>query len=151
MQLEEKLKELGLILPQATKPGGNYVSVNVRNNIAYVAIQFPFFNGNIMYKGRLGNELTTQDGYKAMQYCALNVVAQMLYKVGLENIEGLNHMDAYYQAADEWDEAPKVVDGASDVFVNLLGERGIHSRSIFGVHKLPRNFPVGIQTSFTLV
>ncbi len=150
MNPTEKLKELGLELPQISEPGGNYVSVNIRNNIAYIAIQFPIVNGEFQYQGRLGNELTTADGYKAMELCALNVLAQVEKKIGFNRVIGLNHIDAYYQAAENWDESPKVVNGASDLFVNVLGEKGTHSRAIFGVHQLPRDFSVGLTTSFTL-
>lgn len=145
----EKLKELGLALPKVSTPGGSYLSVNVRENIAYIAIQFPIYNEKFLYQGRLGNELSTEDGYKAMQLCALNVLAQVDKKIGFGNIVGLNHIDAYFQSGEDWDDSPKVVNGASDLFVKILGERGDHSRAIFGVHKLPRNFSVGLTTTFT--
>lgn len=150
MTIQQKLKELGLSLPEVTKPGGNYVPVNIRGNIAYIAIQLPKQGDNWIYKGRLGAELTTEDGYKAMQLCALNVLAHIEKSVGLENIVGLNHLDAYYQAGGGWDESPKIVDGASDLFVNVLGEKGKHSRAIFGVDQLPRNFAAGITCTFTI-
>ncbi len=147
---KKKLAELGLELPMVSTPGGNYVSVNIRANIAYVAIQFPILNEAYLYQGRLGNEITTENGYKAMELCALNVLAQMHTKVGFDNIIGLNHIDAYFQSGDDWDESPKVVNGASDLFVKVLEEKGKHSRSIFGIEKLPRNFSVGLTASFTL-
>ena len=147
---KDKLEELGLALPNASKPGGNYVSVNIRENIAYVAIQFPIRNEEYFYQGRLGKEISTEQGYRAMELCALNVLAQVDKKVGLEKIVGLNHIDAYFQASDDWDESPEVVNGASDLFVKVLEEKGKHSRSIFGVHQLPRNFSVGLTTSFTV-
>ncbi|MBO6523008.1 MAG: RidA family protein [Balneolaceae bacterium] len=147
---KKNLAELGLELPNVSAPGGNYVSVNIRDKIAYIAIQFPILNGEYMYQGRLGNEISTEKGYKAMELCALNVLAQMDKKVGFDKIIGLNHIDAYFQSADNWDESPKVVNGASDLFVKVLQEKGIHSRSIFGVHKLPRNFSVGLTASFTI-
>jgi len=146
----KKLIELGLELPNVSTPGGNYVSVNIRGNIAYVAIQFPIRNEEFLYQGRLGNEITTEQGYKAMELCALNVLAQVDKKVGFDNIIGLNHIDAYFQSGEDWDESPKVVNGASDLFVKVLEERGQHSRSIFGVEKLPRNFSVGLTASFTI-
>ncbi|NOQ71523.1 MAG: RidA family protein [Crocinitomix sp.] len=146
----ENLKELGLELPETSEPGGNYVSVNIRKDIAYIAIQFPILNGDFLYQGRLGETLTTQDGYNAMKLCALNVLAQIEKKIGFSRIVGLNHIDAYFQAGEDWDESPKVVNGASDLFVKILAEKGIHSRAIFGVHKLPRNFSVGLTTSFTI-
>ncbi|WMJ74350.1 RidA family protein [Cytophagaceae bacterium ABcell3] len=151
MNIREKLSVLGLQLPEPPPPGGNYVSVNIRGNIAYLAIQFPKQNGKVYYTGKLGEVLTTQDGYKAMQMCALNVLAHIDKNPGFDRIEGLNHLDAYYVSSDSWtNQAPKVVDGASDLFVNVLGEKGVHSRAIFGVDRLPRNFCVGLTATFTL-
>lgn len=150
MTITEKVIAQGLELPEVSTPGGNYVSVNVRNNIAYVAIQFPIFNEEYLYLGRLGNELTTADGYKAMQLCALNVIAQVNKKIGFEKVVGLNHIDAYFQSAQDWDDSPAVVNGASDLFIKVLGDKGVHSRAIFGVEKLPNNFSVGLTSSFTI-
>lgn len=150
MSAFEKLKELGLELPEASTPGGNYVSVNVRNSIAYIAIQFPLWNGRFLYQGRFGNDLTTEDGYQAMQLCALNVLAQVHEKVGFDKVVGLNHIDACFQAEKGWDDAPTIVNGASDLFVRVLGEKGQHARAIFGVDRLPRNFSVGLTASFTI-
>lgn len=146
----KNLSELGLELPRVSIPGGNYVSVNIRENIAYVAIQFPILNEEYLHQGRLGNEITTEQGYKAMELCALNVLAQMDKIVGFDQIIGLNHIDAYFQSSNKWDESPKVIDGASDLFVKVLEEKGKHSRSIFGVEQLPRNFSVGLTASFTI-
>ena len=146
----ENLKTLGLKLPDVSIPGGSYVSVNVRENIAYIAIQFPIVNGEHKFQGRLGNEISTEDGMKAMELCALNVLAQVDKKIGFDKIVGLNHIDAYFQSGPEWDDGPIVVDGASDLFVKVLEEKGQHSRAIFGVEKLPRNFSVGLTASFTI-
>lgn len=146
----ESLKKLGHTLPNVSTPGGSYVSVNIRANIAYIAIQFPILNEAYQYQGRLGDDLSTEEGYKAMELCALNVLAQINEKVGFEKVLGLNHIDAYFQSGENWDDSPKVVNGASDLFVNVLEEKGKHSRAIFGVEKLPRNFSVGLTASFTL-
>lgn len=150
MNFIDNLTKHKLEIPELTTPGGSYVSVNTRENIAYVAIQFPIKNDTYFYQGRLGNELNTQDGYKAMELCALNVLAQVHAKVGFENIIGLNHIDAYYQSSKNWDDSPMVVNGASDLFVNILEEKGVHSRAIFGIEKLPRNFSVGLTCTFTI-
>lgn len=146
----ENLNKLNLKLPEISTPGGSYVSVNIRANIAYIAIQFPILNGKYFYQGEIGKDLTTEEAYKAMELCALNVLAQVNAKIGFNNILGLNHIDAYYRAAEGWDDSPQVVNGASDLFVNVLEDKGMHSRAIFGVHKLPRNFSVGLTASFTL-
>ncbi len=146
----ENLKKLKLELPKVSTPGGNYVSVNIRGNIAYIAIQFPILNDEYLYQGRLGNEITTEEGYKAMELCALNVLARIDNKIGFNKVIGLNHMDAYFQSGADWDDSPIVVNGASDLFVKVLEDKGKHSRAIFGVEKLPRNFSVGLTASVTI-
>ncbi|WP_420384980.1 RidA family protein [Roseivirga sp.] len=150
MNIEDKLAERGLSLPDVSVPGGNYDSINIRGHVGYIAIQFPIQSGEYLFTGRLGNEVTTEEGYQAMQLCALNVLAQINKKIGIEKLLGINHIDAYYQSAEDWDDAPHVVNGASDLFVNVLGEKGRHSRSIVGIHKLPRNFSVGLTVNCTL-
>lgn len=150
MTPEENLEKSGYTLPGVSIPGGSYVSVNIRGNIAYIAIQFPIVNEEYFYQGRLGEKLTTEDGYKAMEMCALNVLAQVDNKIGFNQIIGLNHIDAYFQAAKDWDDSPIVVNGASNLFVKILEEKGQHSRAIFGVERLPRNFSVGLTASFTI-
>ena len=146
----ENLLKFEYELPEVSTPGGSYASANIRANIAYVAIQFPIKNETYLYQGKLGAELTTEEGYKAMELCALNVLAQIHDKVGFENVIGLNHIDAYFQADGNWDKSPNVVNGASDLFVNILEEKGVHSRAIFGVDRLPRNFCVGLTCTFTI-
>jgi len=150
MTIQKKLDELGLTLPEPSKPGGNYVAVNIRGNLAYIAIQLPKDGDKWRFKGKMGAELTTEEGYQAMQLCALNVLTHIQKSIGFENVVGMNHLDAYFQAVDGWDESPKIVDGASDLFVNVLGDKGKHTRAIFGVDKLPRNFSAGITCSLTI-
>ena len=146
----ENLAKLELKLPEASTPGGSYLSVNIRENIAYIAIQFPIKNGEYLFQGRLGDGISTDDGYKAMELCALNVLAQVDKKIGFNKIVGLNHIDGYFQAGENWDDSPIVVNGASDLFVKVMEDRGKHSRAIFGVEKLPRNFSVGLTATFTI-
>ena len=150
MTPKKNLAKLNLELPEVSTPGGSYVSVNIRGNIAYIAIQFPILNEEFLYQGRLGDEISTEEGYKAMELCALNVLAQVDKKIGFDKIIGLNHIDAYFQSGKDWDDSPIVVNGASDLFVKVLEEKGKHSRAIFGVDKLPRNFSVGLSATFTL-
>ncbi|UTW62249.1 RidA family protein [bacterium SCSIO 12741] len=144
------LEALNLQLPEPSNPGGNYTSVNIRGNVAWIAIQFPILNGEFRYQGRLGKEINTEQGTLAMQLCALNVLSQVHAKIGFDRMAGLNHLEACYQGTDEWDDAPLVFNGASDLMVEVLGEKGMHSRSLFGVAHLPRNFCVGLTAHFTL-
>jgi enamine deaminase RidA (YjgF/YER057c/UK114 family) len=146
----DNLKRLGITFGDVPKPGGSYVAVNIRGNIAYVAIQFPIKQGEFFFIGRLGKEVTTEEGHEAARLAAINVLGQIEKFVGLERIVGLNHADIYYRATEEWDEGPRVADGASDLFLSVLGDKGEHTRAIFGVEKLPRGFSVALTTSFTI-
>jgi hypothetical protein len=103
------------------------------------------------YRGRLGKELTTQEGYLAAQLCALNVLAQVHRYAGFGRILDLNHIDSYMQTVVGWDEFPKVLDGASHLFLEALGDAGRHSRSLMGVERLPLDAPVALVASFSLL
>ncbi|MDF3820529.1 RidA family protein [Leptospira sp. 96542] len=150
MDIQKRVAELGLSLYEPPKPGGNYLSVNVRGNIVYVAIQTPKKNGEFLYQGRIGLDVSEEDAYLGMQLCALNVVSQIHHHIGFEKILGMNHMDAYFQAIPSFENGPKIVDGASNLFVDVLGESGRHTRAIFGVESLPKNLSVAITCTFTL-
>ena len=150
MTLREHLFKQNLQLPEISSPGGNYQSLNIRGNIAHIAIQFPILNGKYLYQGQLGREITTEEGYEAMKLCALNVLAHLDRHIPFEKIIGLNHIEACFQSSSDWDDSPLIVNGASDLFVKLLEDRGKHSRTIFGVERLPRNFCVGLTASVTI-
>ena len=144
------LAERSLMLPVPPPPGGAYESVRILGNWALVAAQFPFADGTLRYRGRLGGELTTEDGYHAAELCALNVLAQIDKYVGFERVLGLGRIEAYMQTAENWDDFPKVLDGASHLFLNALGEKGRHARALFGVERLPINAPIELTAVFAL-
>lgn len=145
-----RLVEKGLSLPEPPEPGGTYDSVRVIGGIAYVAAQFPFVNGGLAFQGRLGRELTTQDGYRAAELCALNILAQVDRYVGFDHVLGLNRFEAYMLTVEGWDDFPLVLDGASHLFLDVLGDAGRHARALFGVERLPLNAPIELTATFTL-
>lgn len=145
-----ELSRLHLSLPDPPLPGGAYDSVNVRGNQAFVSIQFPILNGDFKFQGVLGKDLSTAEGYEAMELCALNVLAHINKKFSLNELEGVNQICGYYCSSSNWDEAPKILNGASDLLNNVLGAKGTHARSLVGVNSLPRNFSVGLVASLTL-
>lgn len=148
--LRSQLKHSKIELPEVSMPGGNYSSLIVRGTIAYIAIQFPIENGHFLFTGRLGSDVATHDGYLAARLCALNVLSQIDHYFLPHEIVGFNHFDMYFQSVEGWDEAPVVANGASDVLVAALGDKGKHTRAIIGAARLPRNFCVGITSSITL-
>lgn len=150
MNIIQQVNSLNIDLENLPKPGGSYTAVNTRGNIAYVAIQFPIKNGQIQHPGRLGDQINKEQGYEAAGICARNIIGQIQKFIGFENIEGLNHLDIYFQNAENWHDGPAVANGASDLFNEVLGEAGIHTRTIIGVHSLSRNSCIAITASFTL-
>lgn len=150
MNIQQNINALNIDLENLPRPGGSYVAVNTRGNIAYVAIQFPIQNGQIQHAGRLGDQISTEQGYEAAGICARNILGQIQKFIGFEHIEGLNHLDIYFHNTENWTGGPKVADGASDLFNEILGEAGVHTRTITGVHSLSRNSCIAITSSFTL-
>lgn len=150
MNIRDSLAARGILLPSPPSPGGAYEPVRVMGGIAHVAIQFPIQNGDWIWRGRLGRELSTEDGYQAARLCALNVLAQLDRTPGLDQIAGLNRVDAYLLTADGWDGFPRVLDGASHLFLEALGEAGCHSRSLVGVERLPGNAPIALTVTATV-
>ncbi len=122
----------------------------MRGNIACTSVQFPIKDGAFLYQGKLGDDLSTKDGCQAFKLCALNIRSHVHEKIGFENIIALNHLDGIYVATALWDDAPIIVDAASVLMLEVLGAKGTHSRTIYGVHQLPRNFCVGLTASSTL-
>ncbi|MEO8582491.1 MAG: RidA family protein [Flavitalea sp.] len=150
MSLLQKLLDAGTDVNDVPAPGGSYVALNIRDNIATVAIQSPIDQQQFLYRGTLGKDITTEDGIKAARLCALNVLKQVNRYVKEEDLIGLNHVDIMYQCTEDWDDGPTVANGASDLFLQVLGDKGIHTRSISGVFRLPRKFSVMIVASFTV-
>jgi enamine deaminase RidA (YjgF/YER057c/UK114 family) len=150
MDVIANLKRRGLLLPEPPPPVGAYDPVVERAGVLYVSGQLPFENGRLALQGRLGWELTTHDGYRAAQVAALNALAQVERSVGFDRLLGLNRIEGYFVAADGWDEFPKALDGASDLFLSVLGDAGRHARAVFGVAQLPLGAPLELTCTFTL-
>lgn len=150
MSLLQKLIDAGTDVNDVPTPGGSYIALNIRDTIATVAIQSPIDRKKFLYTGILGRDITTEEGYQAARICAINVLKQVHRYVKETDLVGLNHVDIMYQCTQEWDDGPEIANGASDLFLLVLGEKGKHTRSISGVFRLPRHFCVAIVASFTV-
>ena len=149
MNIIDKMKSLTDIT-DIPRPGGNYKAVNVRGSLGSVAIQLPIDKGQFFFTGKLGKEISTADGYQAARMCAMNTLKQLIDAIKNPDEIEISHINIMYQCEPDWDEAPKVADGASDLFVEVLGEKGQHTRAISAVAKLPRSFSVAIVTTFVI-
>jgi enamine deaminase RidA (YjgF/YER057c/UK114 family) len=143
MNIESQLKSLGLELPNPPKPAGNYQACVQTGNLLFISGQFPIENGQLRFTGRVGAELTVEQGYAAARLAALNVLAQIRAALGgFDRLETLLRVEGHVASAPGWNNVPKVLDGASDLFAAVLGERGRHTRTAFSPEQLPLNLTV---------
>lgn len=152
MELLEKLQELGYELPEAAAPAANYVPYVTSGSHLYVAGQIPFLNGEKMHMGRLGGDLTIEDGKNAARACALNILAQANAAVvgDWSKVKQLVKLGAFVNCTPDFNDHPQVVNGASDLMVDVMGAQGKHARFAVGAPSLPLGVAVEIDAIFEL-
>ncbi len=146
MSLEQQLNKLGFKLPPAPKPVATYVPATRVGELLFLSGVVPSRDGKLLYHGKLGAELSVQDGYEATQYTLLNALAIIREELGsLEQVKQVVRMTGYVASADGFTGQPAVVNGASDLLVQLFGENGRHARIAIGVAELPLGAPVELE------
>ena len=136
----------GLQIPSAPKPSGNYVPVVQTGTLVFVSGMGPRRGNEVAYCGKVGKDLTVKDGYEAARLCALNCLAMLRdYLGGLERVARVVKIVGFVNSAPGFSEQPAVVNGASDLLVQVFGDRGKHARSAIGAAELPRNIAVEIE------
>jgi enamine deaminase RidA (YjgF/YER057c/UK114 family) len=143
---EERLGELGIDLPPAAAPVASYVPVVVAAGLAFVAGQVPLEDGKPMATGRLGQELTLDEGAFWARRCALQALAALRAELGsLDRIRRVAKVTVWVASADAFTDQPKVANGASDLLVEVFGEAGKHARAAVAAPVLPLNAPVEVE------
>ena len=146
MKAEAKLAELGLQLPGAPGPIANYVRAVRVGNLLFVSGHGPTRDGKYLFTGKLGKDLTVDDGYKAAQLVCLNCLASVREALGdLDRVKRVVKLLGMVNSAPDFGDQPEVINGASDLLVQLYGESGRHARSAVGMGALPRNIAVEIE------
>jgi enamine deaminase RidA (YjgF/YER057c/UK114 family) len=144
-EIDAKLAELGLTLPQAAAAVAAYVPVVIAGGLAHVSGQLPFIGGDFV-KGRLGENLSLEDGAKAAQACALMILAQLKAALGsLSRVERIVKLGAFVSSTADFIDQPKVANGASELMAAVFGEAGKHARSAVGVPVLPLGAAVEVD------
>ncbi len=144
--VEKKLKELGIELPEPPKPLGAYVPAVVVPPFVFVSGEKASVRGVLRYKGKVGKDLTLQEGYEAARVCAINCLACLKSAVGdLGRIERIVKVEGYINSADGFNQQPKVLNGASDLLLRVFGDAGQHARVAVGVNELPDDSPVEVS------
>ena len=146
MNAEQKLKELGIVLPESPKPVANYVRAVRTGNLLFVSGHGPYNDGKILISGKLGKELTIEEGYKTARNVALNCLASIRASLGsLDKVRRVVKLLGMVNCTEDFKDQPKVVNGASDLMVEVFGEAGRHARSAVGMQALPNQIPVEIE------
>jgi enamine deaminase RidA (YjgF/YER057c/UK114 family) len=151
-RIEARLKELGIVLPTPPAPAANYVPYTIAGPLVFIAGQVPVVDGEVKRRGRLGAEVSVEDGRAVARICALNVLAQAKAACGgdLDRVKRCLKVMGFVACVEGFDRQPEVVNGASDLFVEVLGEAGRHARSAVGTNALPRNVPVEVEAIFEI-
>jgi enamine deaminase RidA (YjgF/YER057c/UK114 family) len=148
MSIEQQLKELGITLPEVGGPLGNYVHAKRAGNLLYLSGKGPPAEADgRMPKGKLGAGMSVDEGYRCARQVGLVLIAAMRDALGgdLDRVEGIVKVLGMVNAAPDFEDHPKVVNGCSDLFVEVFGERGRHARSAVGMSSLPGGIPVEIE------
>jgi len=146
MTIEEKLQELGIVLPSAPKPLASYVPACLAGDLLFVSGVLPFHDGKLTITGKLGQELNTEQGSKASQAAVLNALAIIQQELGtLDRVKQIVRMTGHVASATGFSEQPAVINGASDFLVKVFGESGRHARLAVGAAELPLCAPVELE------
>ncbi len=146
MSIEAKLKELGLALPEAPAPAGNYVPAVRTGNLVYLSGVLALRDGAITHSGPVGEQQTVESAYEAARVCVLNALANLKAAVGdLAAVRRIVMVNGYVYAVDGFTESPKVINGASDLIGELFGDKGKHARAAVAVNGLPLGSAVELQ------
>ena len=144
--IEEKINQLGFTLPMAPKPLASYIPAIQTGDLVFTAGQLSIKDGILAFKGKLGKELSEDEGKKAAQLCALNCLSVIKNEIGsLDKIDKIIKLTVFVASSDGFINHPQVANGASDLIKEIFGENGKHVRSAVGVAELPLNAPVEIE------
>ena len=146
MSAEQKLNELGLTLPQPPKPVANYVPAVKTGNLLFVSGHGPYNDGKVKISGKVGRELTIEEGYQTARNVALNCLASVKDSIGdLNKVKRVVKLLGMVNCTEDFKDSPKVINGCSDLLVTIFGEAGKHARSAVGMQALPNQVPVEIE------
>jgi len=145
-QVEGRLAKLGLSLPAPPAPVANYVRCVTVGDLVFVSGHGPSRDGQFVYQGKVGAERTVEEGYQAAQLVMLNCLASLKQEIGdLDRIDRIVKLLGMVNCTEDFEHHPEVINGASDLLVELYGERGRHARSAVGMQSLPRGITVEIE------
>ena len=152
MNFEEKIKELKIELPEAKAPVGSYVASKICGNMLFISGQISISADGDLIKGKLGQELKTDEGYEAAKRCGLSIVSQVKKACNgdLSKIKSCKKLTGFVNSTKDFIEQPKVINGASDLIASVFGDAGMHTRAAVSTNSLPLGVSVEVDAIFEL-
>ena len=152
MNIEDKIKELNIKLPEAKAPAGNYVATKITGKMLFVSGQISIDENGQLIKGKIGKELNTDAGYNAAKRCALSIITQVKNACDndLSKIKSCVKLTGFVNSTEDFTEQPKVINGASDLIASVFGEAGKHTRAAVSTNSLPLGVSVEVDAIFEL-
>ena len=149
---QKNIKDLDIEIPKINPPLANYIPAKKVGNLLFISGQAPVKNGKFPYLGKVGVDLTEEDGIKAAELCAINIIAALKYSIegNWDNLDTFVKIGGFVNCTSEYTDHPKIINGASDLIVKIFGERGRHSRFAVGSNSLPLNISVEIEAVINL-
>ena len=152
MKIDEKIKDFKIILPEAKAPVGSYVATKIVGKLLYISGQISINEKGELIKGKIGKELSTNDGYEAAKRCGLGIIAHAKKACDndLSKIKSCIKLTGFVNSTNEFTDQPKVINGASDLIVLLFGDNGMHTRAAVSTNSLPLGVSVEVDAIFEL-
>ena len=150
--IEARLRELGIELPEPASPVANYVPFAVSGNLVFIAGQLCLWNGERRFPGKLGAAIGIPDGQQAARLCSLNILAHLRVACGgdLDRVRRCIRLGGFVNCTPDFTDMPQVVNGASDLMVEVFGDQGRHARAAVGVSSLPAGVAVEVEGTFEI-
>ena len=152
MSFEDNIKNLKIDLPDAKAPVGSYVATKIVGKLLFVSGQISINENGELIKGKIGKELTTEDGYNAAKRCGLSIISQVKNACNndLSKIRSCIKLTGYVNSTEDFIEQPKVINGASDIIASIFGDAGMHTRAAVSTNSLPLGVSVEVDAIFEL-
>ena len=152
MNFENRINELKINLPEAKPPVGSYVATKIVGNLLYISGQISIAENGELIKGKIGEDLSVDDGYKAAERCGLSIISQakLACKGDLSKIKSCVKLTGFVNSTDNFTDQPKVINGASDTIAKIFGDSGMHTRAAVSTNSLPLGVAVEVDAIFEL-
>lgn len=146
MSIENKLRSLGIVLSEPPKPLGSYRPSVVSGNLLFISGQLPVKDGKLLFEGKVGSVVSLDQAAEASRQCAINSLSIMKSEIGdLNRVKRIVKVTGYVASSEGFYDQASVINGASDLYYEVFGEKGVHSRAVAGVSELPMNSPVEVE------